>query len=76
MAPELITRSQYDFKIDIWSLGITVIEMAVGNPPHSNETPGKALLLIPRSQPPKLTGNFSDVFMIDLRLFMSFCSAF
>lgn len=59
MAPEIITRSQYDFKADIWSLGITIIELATGNPPFADQDPRRALFLIPRSKPPKLEGNFS-----------------
>ncbi|KAI8905198.1 kinase-like domain-containing protein [Gorgonomyces haynaldii] len=69
MAPEIIQRSQYDFKADIWSLGITVIEMATGNPPFADQEPGKALFLIPRSRPPRLTGNFST----DLQEFIAAC---
>nr|KAJ3418416.1 Serine/threonine-protein kinase 24 [Polyrhizophydium stewartii] len=59
MAPEIIKRSQYDVRADIWSLGITIIEMATGNPPFADQDPRRALFLIPRSRPPKLEGRFS-----------------
>ncbi|KAH6582352.1 hypothetical protein BASA60_001957 [Batrachochytrium salamandrivorans] len=59
IAPEIIKRSHYDFKADIWSLGITIIEMATGNPPFADQEPRRALFLIPRSRPPKLEGHFS-----------------
>lgn len=59
MAPEIIKRSRYDFKADIWSLGITIIEMATGNPPFADQDPRTAIFLIPRARPPKLEGKFS-----------------
>ena len=55
MSPEVLTKSEYNKKIDIWSLGITAIEMAEGDPPYSNVNYIKAMLLIPLQPPQSLT---------------------
>ena len=47
MSPEVLSKSEYNKKTDIWSLGITAIEMAEGDPPYSNINYIKAMLLIP-----------------------------
>ncbi|ORY80313.1 kinase-like domain-containing protein [Protomyces lactucae-debilis] len=57
MAPEVISDGlSYNYKADIWSLGITIYEIATGNPPHADQEPMRAIFLIPRSQPPRLEG--------------------
>lgn len=54
MAPEVIRESHYDGRADVWSLGITVIELAEGAPPHANLHPLRAIFVIPTKPAPTL----------------------
>ncbi|XP_050421014.1 serine/threonine-protein kinase 10 isoform X2 [Adelges cooleyi] len=71
MAPEVVLcetfrDNPYDFKVDIWSLGITLIELAQMEPPNHEMSPMRVLLKIQKSDPPKLeqpskwSKNFND----------------
>lgn len=76
MAPEVIACEQqldqsYDSRCDVWSIGITAIELAEGDPPMSDIHPMRALFQIPRNPPPNLAK--PDAYSIELCDFISEC---
>ncbi|CAJ0609754.1 unnamed protein product [Cylicocyclus nassatus] len=76
MAPEVMMcetfkDQPYDTRSDIWSFGITLIEMAQMEPPHSNVSPMRVLIKVQKSAPPTLENPSSwSIFFVD---FLSHC---
>lgn len=71
MAPELVVGSQYDGKIDIWSMGIVLLEMAEGEPPNLRENPMKALYMTANGPPPSL--NDKTKWSLEFNRFVTRC---
>ncbi|PIA60601.1 LOW QUALITY PROTEIN: hypothetical protein AQUCO_00300239v1 [Aquilegia coerulea] len=74
MAPEVMDSSAgYDFKADIWSFGITALELAHGNAPFSKYPPQKVLLMTLQNPPPCLDHKEDKIFSKSFRQMIAMC---
>ncbi|XP_068130949.1 STE20-like serine/threonine-protein kinase [Hyperolius riggenbachi] len=76
MAPEVVIcetckDAPYDYKADVWSLGVTLIELAEMQPPHHELNPTRVLLKILKSQPPNL--KYRKLWSSDFNSFLIQC---
>lgn len=69
MAPEVLLDEEYDHRADIWSLGITAYELAVGEPPHAHLPALRAAFKIPTSPAPTLPS--AAFFSADFHAFLA-----
>ncbi|XP_066449188.1 STE20-like serine/threonine-protein kinase isoform X2 [Eleutherodactylus coqui] len=76
MAPEVVMcetckEAPYDYKADVWSLGITLIELAEAQPPNHEMNPTRVLLKVLKSQPPNL--KYRQLWSQDFNDFLNKC---
>ena len=69
MAPELIRKQNYNEKVDIWSMGIILLQMCCKEPPYLSMAPLKAMYTIASKDPPQVP----DKFTTNLKSFYQKC---
>lgn len=74
MAPEVMEQTDgYDYKADVWSLGITAIELAQGRAPYINYPPMKVLFLTLQNPPPTISSPADQRFSATYKDFIASC---
>ena len=73
MAPEIALKQDYSYKIDIWSLGITTVEMANGKPPYKDYSPPEFLAEVTSNRIPSLNEDENFKWSDDIKNFLKDC---